>query len=47
MKNNSAIRRPRQFWNINPRMRIKESKKMYNRNLTKKEIKNILKKEDF
>lgn len=35
-------------WKINPKTKIKESKKnVYNRKLSKKEIKNILLMEDF
>jgi hypothetical protein len=37
----------RRTWSINPRTKIKESKKKYNRGLTKKEVRNILEKEDF
>lgn len=37
----------RRFWPINPRTRIKESKKVYNRQLTKKEIQDIIRHEDF
>jgi hypothetical protein len=37
----------RRTWNINPRLRIKESKKIYNRQLSKKQLKETLKNEDF
>ena len=37
----------RKTWLINPRERIKESNKKYNRSLTKKQIRNILRQEDF
>jgi hypothetical protein len=37
----------RRYWNINPKTKIKESAKIYSRELTKKEIKEILKQEDF
>jgi hypothetical protein len=45
MKNKPAYKKIRQVWNINPKSRIKESKK--NNILTKQEIKRILKMEDF
>jgi hypothetical protein len=37
----------RQVWEINPRTRIKQSKKIYNRQLSKKEIREIRNREDF
>jgi hypothetical protein len=37
----------RRVWSINPRTRIKGSKKKYDKKLTKKELEDILKKEDF
>jgi hypothetical protein len=37
----------RRTWDINPKTKVKESKKVYNRQLTNKEIRNMLKKEDY
>jgi hypothetical protein len=37
----------RRYWFMNPLTRVKKSKKLYDRKLTKKEIKKILKSEDF
>ena len=37
----------RRTWQLNPRTKIKESKKIYKRQLSKKELKELLKKEDF
>jgi hypothetical protein len=37
----------RKFWEMNPVERVKESKKKYNRKLIKKEIKEILREENF
>ena len=37
----------RRTWEINPKTRIKKSKKIYKRQLSKKELEELLKKEDF
>lgn len=37
----------RRFWTRNPVTKIKESKKKYDRKLTKRQIKQILKSEDL
>jgi hypothetical protein len=47
MKISSKDIKIRRYWNINPKTKIKESKKLYSRKLTKKEIKEALKQENF
>lgn len=37
----------RRTWNIKPVQKVKQSKRIYNRKLTKKELQKVLKKEDF
>lgn len=43
----SGKKRPRRTWIINPKTRVKDSRKTYNRSLGKKEIRDVLKNEDF
>jgi len=47
MKNSEVYKKVRKSWLINPRIRIKASKKIYNRQLTKKEIQQIKLKEEI
>lgn len=49
MKNSNlnSYKSIRKVWNINPKTKVKENKKKYNRQLTKKQLNNILKQEDF
>jgi hypothetical protein len=47
MKISSKDIKIRRYWNINPKTKIKESKKIYNRKLIKKEIKEALKQGNF
>ncbi len=37
----------RRTWNVSPITKVKRSKKLYNRQLTKKQVKEILTMEDF
>ena len=39
--------RPRRIWNISPVTKVKPNKKVYDRNLSKKEVKNLLTREDY
>jgi len=45
--NYEIYKKERKTWKINPKTKIKESKKVYNRKLTKKEIDKFRKEEDY
>lgn len=46
-KRKAAYKSIRKGWEINPKTRVKPSDKVYNRQLSKKEVKRILEQEDL